>query len=254
MSKNEAFSQEGAMAVCRLHQWPEDRPEEVIVPEPYLPFVPRDWNGVLVLAESQHLAGKNRYRERLDAYSSDQRILRLLLQDEKGHVGVGPWDEEDAIIKLALKAMLPAIRTEQVAVGNAVPWSREDSKGRNANPSKLMQQASVEFWRDLWGVWSEKPRVIFPLGRIARNVTEKADLPNRIPLRLPSPNNINRICGMFNKDDLLRRYPEVRQAGKDLGVELKLSNVFFACHALSLGKNKFQELDPDLYEALCKLS
>jgi len=221
---------DGAMAVCR--KWFASPPGDVIIPEPYVPFVPEKWNGILVLAESQHLAGDNKYVEWLRKRSSDQRMQRMGSQDGDC-VGVGPWD--NGVVKLALKALLPDIELAQVAVGNAVPWSRCDGN-KNANPSKEMQLAAVGFWRDLLEVWRPEFRMVLPLGKIAREVAAKVEMANRIPLRLPSPNNINRICGMFDKDDLLGRYPEVRRAGQELGIELELSNVFFACHAVSLGR------------------
>ena len=108
---------EDVLAVCR--KWRETAPVEAMVREPYLPHVPENWNGVLVLAEAQQLAGAHTYREWLNGLPSEQRMIRLSLKSPDG-VGVGPWD--NGIVKLALKAMLPEIDVEQTAVSNAVPW------------------------------------------------------------------------------------------------------------------------------------
>jgi hypothetical protein len=49
-----------------------------IIAEPYIPFVPEDWNGVLVLAESQNLSKKNAsYVAWLNGLSARDRIRRL---------------------------------------------------------------------------------------------------------------------------------------------------------------------------------
>ena len=225
------------LAICG--KWGASAPTEAMVPEPYLPHVPENWNGILVLAESQQLAGAHEYREWLEGLPSDQRMVRLSLGNPSG-VGVGPWD--DGTVKLALKAMLPEIEVERTAVGNAVPWSRCTSKGTNANPSEVMKQSAITFWRDLLPVWRPVFRTVVLLGKVARTIASRAGIRNSIALRLPSPNNINRICGMFDIDDLMTRYPEVREAGKEVATELNLRNVFFACHAVSLGRRREREL------------
>ena len=91
-----------------------------MVPEPYLPYLPDQWNGVLVLAEAQQLAGAREYLRWLRGLPPEQRMIRLSTPNPSG-VGVGPWD--NGIVKLAVKAMMPDIQPEEVAVGNAVPWS-----------------------------------------------------------------------------------------------------------------------------------
>ena len=40
--------------ICASHITPSEI--SVVIPEPYVPFVPDDWNGILVLAESQNLS------------------------------------------------------------------------------------------------------------------------------------------------------------------------------------------------------
>lgn len=226
------------IAVCR--KYADMAPEGAMVREPYLPHVPQSWNGVLVLAESQQLAGAKSYRAWLEKLSREQRFVRLELW-ESSDVGVGPWDSGP--VKLALKAIMPGICTDEVAVGNAVPWSCCTEAGTNANPTAPMRQKAAEFWRDLLSVWRPQFRAVALLGKVARQVLARAGLTGAVKLRLPSPNNLRRICGMFDKDDLLERYPEVKAAGEALGDKLdKLSDVFFACHAVSLGRRQLREL------------
>jgi hypothetical protein len=219
------------LAVCRA--WRDRSPAQAIVPEPYVPYVPRGWNGILVLAEAQQLARADTYRQWLEGIAPDQRMVRLG-QRQAGEVGVGPWD--DGIIKLAVKAVLPDVDLGAVGVGNAVPWSRRSPQGTNLNPSDEMVQAAIGFWKDLLAAWQPTIRLTFLLGKVADTVGKAAGLPNRVCLRLPSPNNINRICGMFGQADLLARYPEVQRAADSLGSKPTLSDVFFACHAVSLGR------------------
>jgi hypothetical protein len=101
-----------------------------------------------------------------------------------------------------------------------------------------MQQRAAEFWRDLVGVWQPDFKPLILLGKIAANVMDAAGIKDAIRLRLPSPKNIQRVCGMFDPKDLLERYPEVNTAGKGLGLAFNPSNVFFACHAVSLGQRQ----------------
>ncbi|NTJ39282.1 hypothetical protein HQK29_16785 [Vibrio vulnificus] len=51
---------------------------QLLIGEPYIPYIPNNWNGVLVLAESQNLsAGNNDYVQSLYNMSQDERIQRL---------------------------------------------------------------------------------------------------------------------------------------------------------------------------------
>ncbi len=68
------WNEHDALAVCRRFR--DAAPSETIFPEPYLPYVPSDWNGILVLAEAQHLAGASTYRQWLT--NSGEINTRLL--------------------------------------------------------------------------------------------------------------------------------------------------------------------------------
>jgi len=215
-------------------------PVDVLVSEPYLPYVPEGWNGTLVLAEAQNLGGSPEYLKRLRAAPPRTRMLRLGDAEiaRSGHVGVGPWDIGP--IKLALKAVWPDIALESVAVSNAVPWSRASSSGANANPDDLMIDHAVEFWRQLVDCWQPDLRHVVTVGKVAREVAKRlfVDGASLLPLRSPSPNYLRRIAGMFCSSDLLRRYPEVAAAVEQVGSPDgdADSAVFFACHAVSIAR------------------
>lgn len=211
-----------------------------LVPEPYLPYIPDDWSGVLVLAESQNLAGSPDYLQRLRALPSEDRMRRLdpairsKLSPKADNLGVRPWD--DAHLKLAILAMgFGELRLDQVAVGNAVPWSLGDGS-KNLNPNEGTVAASVKFWRELLPCLPEL-RAVITVGRVARLVFDDVQVERKVPLRSSSPMNIAKIQGMFEHADLLRRYPEVRAAIELMGrfdLMESPSHVFFACHAVSL--------------------
>ena len=230
MSKRELL-----LEVCRT--FADTAPDEVVFPEPYLPYVPTPWNGILVLAESQNLSDPSGgHVRRLDQMTPEERMTRLPGPD---CIGVGPWD--NGIVKLALKAMMPDVDIDEIAVGNAIPWSRRDRARKNANPTKGMRSKASDFWRELLKVWQPGPRHLVVLGNMAAETIRGAGISeSRLKLRLPSPNAIRRICGMFDRDDLLGRFPEVGRAAKVLGMEKpSLEYVFYACHAVSLGKHWF---------------
>lgn len=63
--------------VCRRNIL--DNEQLAVVPEPYIPYVPESWNGLLVLAEAQNLseATNSRYRAVLLGMGADERMQRL---------------------------------------------------------------------------------------------------------------------------------------------------------------------------------
>lgn len=240
---------EPLMAVCR--KFTDEAPEGVVIPEPYIPFIPENWNSILVLAEAQNLSDKG-YSDGLRRQGTDECILRLLNAKNKNGIGVKPWDDWHA--KLALKAMIPKINLTEVAVSNAVPWSCLNEKGENANPTGEMQEQAGKFWKDLFAAWEPDLKKIIVLGNVAEGVMIRAAQKREdwLKLRLPSLNNLNRVQGMFDREDLLRRFSEVKKAAEALGkpdLVKSHSHVFFACHAVSLGSQKLQAADTALKTA-----
>ena len=232
------WNSSAVMAVCR--KFTGAAPAKVTVPEPYLPYVPDPWNGILVLAEAQQLASANEYREWLLGLSSDERIRRLYLRSPD-NIGVGPWD--DGSIKLGLLAMLPELRLTEVAVSNAVPWSW--AKGRsNQNPTEEMQKIAAAFWRELLTAWRPEIRCVVAVGKPAQSVMTASEVKTQIvPLASSSRNFMGRVRWLFDPDDLLRHYPDVQRATEAVGIRLEgdkefHNKVFFACHAVSVGRQK----------------
>jgi hypothetical protein len=223
--------------ICRRHVL---RPAlGAVVPEPCIPYLPSRWNKTLVLAEAQNLGKRSAaYVARLKAMSPTDRIRRLGMN---GRVGVEPWD--DGSLKLAVQAAL-RIDAAETAVSNAVLWSQVDRRGRNQNPSDTLVDRSFEVWAELLPVL--KPERIVTAGKVADRVitaalNDSGLHPERIVLRLPSPQAMSRISGMFREADLLQRYPEVDAVVRehpDWVIKQRRNKVFFAYHAVSLFSRK----------------
>ena len=93
---------EEVRAACR--QAPAIAGVSVVIDEPYAPYIPPRWNGRLVVAEAQNLAGDTEYVRRLKAATPEDRISRLH-RSASEHLGIGPWD--DGTLKLAVTAAWP---------------------------------------------------------------------------------------------------------------------------------------------------
>lgn len=219
-------------AICRRHPF-MSKEVRVTVPEPYIPFIPKKWNGILVLAEAQnHGTRASPYLKWLLNASTDKRINRLYA--DKNNIGVWPWD--DGSLKLAVTAALDA-KSAETAVSNAVMWSQVGESGANKNPEEALQKFSASVWKEL--LKALKPQKIIAAGTIAKTVLSAA---GSVPLhwRLPAPMGMNRVSGMFSEKDLLRRYPEVAKALRDnpewLDSGFRQNKIFYACHAVSISK------------------
>ena len=208
---------------------------EETVPEPYIPFIPNNWNRCLVLAEAQNHSKKNDvYLSWLKALASEARMLRLY-----GHhdgIGCQPWD--DGSLKFAL-ACISDDEPEHWAVCNAVLWSRRSFSESNENPSDYMQENSVKIWTQYLEVL--KPKWIVATGKVARKViTQTGYKGKRLDLLLPSPLNLQRLSTLFDTDDLLTRYQEVVSKLEKYESLIKgkgLNNkIFYACHAVSMAR------------------
>ncbi|HWR83335.1 MAG TPA: hypothetical protein VN285_08530 [Candidatus Deferrimicrobium sp.] len=222
--------------ICVRHIVPKEL--EVVIHEPYVPYVPDPWSQILVLAEAQNLSSASSadYVKTLRSMTSTERILRL---GRGGCVGVYPWD--DGSLKLAIESAL-GVKTEAVAVSNAVFWSQEDEAGNNVNPSSVLQERSTALWSELLPILA--PNHIVTCGQIAHNVIDQVPSTawrgKRTKLRLPSRTAMSRVSSMFDEADLLRRYPEVSavvQVHPDwVEGAYRHNKIFFACHAVSVAK------------------
>jgi hypothetical protein len=151
--------------ICRRHILPRPIlpcPHDVVVPQPYVPFVPKNWNGVLVLAEAQNLSKGSPDVEWLKSATPDERIFRLR-RDRR--IAIQPW--EDGSLKLAVEAAL-GIRAARTAISNAVLWSLVDEKGNNKNPTSELINRSKSLWSEL--LQTLKAEHIVTAGAVARRV------------------------------------------------------------------------------------
>jgi hypothetical protein len=206
---------------------------DIIIPEPYIPYIPDNWNKVLILAECQNLSESNKhYVDRLNRCSRKQRFERLYLNEES--LGVSPWD--DGSLKIAIEAALK-LHSLETAVSNAVLWSRTEAN-KNLNPENVLIQNSAKLWKKFLDVI--QPELIVVAGKIAQKVISISGWQEQvIKLRLPSPNALSRISGMFETADLLERYPEVKEVIQKNPTWInknKKNKIFYGCHAVSMIK------------------
>lgn len=225
--------------ICRRHILPiayDIRPYYVVVPEPYVPFIPNNWNGVLVLAEAQNLSKGSPDVEWLTSATSDEKIFRL---GRDGRIAIQPW--EDGSLKLAVEAAL-GIRADWTAVSNAVPWSLVDEKGNNKNPTPEVINPSKILWSEL--LHALKPEHIVTAGAIARRVItgaiEKCDYkPICTAWPLPSPRLFSPISQTIDEAELMRRFPEVAKVlgqNPDWVKTRRPNKILFACLAVAAVK------------------
>ncbi len=216
--------------ICKEYILPAG--ENVVISEPYIPYIPDKWNRLLILAESQNLSFSNiNYVETLSNMTIEGRIQRLGVSSD--YVGVYPWD--DGSIKLAVEASLK-VQAIEVGVSNAVLWSQRGSNKENINPDLNLQVRSSEIWSKLLPILD--PNVVVCCGKIALQVIKKSNWKGKvIHFRLPSKSAMSRVSGMFNETDLLNRYPEVSTVVDKhphwLDGGYKLNKIFYACHAVS---------------------
>ena len=220
--------------------------DKIVIHEAYIPYIPPQWNGYLVLAEAQNLANTNGdYVEWLTDLSPRRRMNRFRERMNRFSDGlaVGPWD--DGSLPCAIEAAFH-LNSCETAVSNAVPWSLTTPDGkRNRRPlSEEIKDKAVRFWEDLLPLIKPTLTHIITAGKVAEEVLGKAiekvleRTPNmsfhQLSVRLPSPQAMNRISGMFDVEDLLRRYPKVHQVAQRNPEWLEKNKVFFACHVVSL--------------------
>jgi hypothetical protein len=219
------------LGICKGHILPEDA--NVVIREPYIPFIPNPWNRVLVLAESQNLSkGSDSYLRSLNALSAVDRMRRL--GNIGNDVGVYPWD--DGSLKIAIQAAFE-LNPEETAVSNAVLWSQRGSNDQNVNPDINLQDLSAE----MWGQFLEllNPKLVICSGNISDRVINNVGWDGtRFKIRLPSRMAMSRMSGMFDEKDLLKRYPEVKKVvcahPEWMGSNYARNKIFFACHVVSL--------------------
>lgn len=174
--------------VCNKHYWHDCSFNDVVIPEPYIPHFPIDgehWNGVLIMVEAQNLSDTNLdYRQRMIQHHNAGNLEMLynrmnlsalnfpdsydgVVDGVHSDVAISPW--KNGVIPFAVssvakllpkssvavkKGVNPLMAARQVAVSNAVPWSRIALNNRNngfvnANPNAEAISKSKQFWADM---------------------------------------------------------------------------------------------------------
>jgi hypothetical protein len=171
--------------------------ENLIFAEPYIPYIPDQWNGLLVLSESQNLASHQNYIDFLSKLNSSEKIQRLYNSKNNLSLGVGPWD--DGSLALAVEAALD-LSYHKTAVSNAVLWSKGGPI--NQNPSRHMIYRSIDYYKTIFETL--KPIQILSIGKQAEYIANKSInlikniKCNIIYLQHPSPRNQWRLYQKLN--------------------------------------------------------
>ncbi|MCI0696952.1 hypothetical protein L0337_33720 [candidate division KSB1 bacterium] len=223
--------------ICKRHIIVSDT--GVVISEPYIPYFPDAWNGILVLAEAQNLSRSNSaYVNELKNLSSDERIKRLYRSNGVGDLGIAPWD--DASLKLAVESVFDA-KAENTAASNAVLWSQVTTTKNNTNPSNELIERSIKLWIELIPII--KLDHVITAGSIAQQVITRTKQAisgswKHTSFRLPARTAMSRISGLFRDTDLLKRYPEVASVLEKhpewIPKKYRQNKIFFACHAVSV--------------------
>ncbi|MEI6900016.1 MAG: hypothetical protein WCL00_09060, partial [Bacteroidota bacterium] len=211
---------------------------------PYAPYIPNNWNGILVLGTSQNISVSNKgnaeYRQSLLDALDDDLILRLgnqyvSQQKPDKFIGVAPWDE--GFLKLAMLACFPEFKAGQFGVSNAYPWElSKDDRNKNI----FLEFKSIAFWKDILPVL--QPKHIICAGDAATMVirltyywrTEGCRWHNILGYKY-----FTYIQRLFDADDILDRYPEVKNAIKSNPSLIhrtkrdKAYYILYAAHAVS---------------------
>lgn len=228
------------MVRCAQHTLPFDM--DAVINESYIPFIPDNWNGVLVCAEAQNLSKKNdAWIDVLMQGSIDDRMRRLYDPELGVATGVGPWDA--GYLKLAISILgYDPLRT---GVCNAVPWSLRSARGTNRNPDALIQRRSIDFWNNLGETLQSHTKFLLLCGNIANTVLGASTWTRSIEktvVRLPSPMLLNPASSLFEVEDLIQRYSGIKEhmvrIWGDSPKALTKQRAVYAAHVMSSAKQK----------------
>lgn len=212
---------------------------------PYSPYIPSNWNRILVLAESQQLRALNEgnegYRNSLQNANYEDLIFRLgnikiTGQKPEKQIGISPWDE--GYIKLAMLACFPESKIEQFGVSNAVPWHLDKD---NKTQAALLNRKSIAFWKDILPVL--KPEIIICTGVIADSIiTDTGYCSNNIchQIHIRSASQLHFVAKKtYPWKDWLDKNPAMKELfenNNDLiksSIDPKRYFVWYAAHAVS---------------------
>lgn len=172
------------MELCR--KYADKAPKHVVFKEPYLPYVPENWNGLLVLGVARNLSEST--------YPDDVRILKEMTPEKRYENLYLDGDTPKLVfwyngsIRLALKSLSRVVDCDATASSNAVPWSHVKD-GKDQKPDLQMQALAVDFWKELFSTW-ELPKHIIALGNISSEIMTAAGAAH-LKLMLPVRRNLN---------------------------------------------------------------
>ena len=190
--------------ICEQYQLPLNN--NVVIREAYIPYIPPNWNGYLVLGEAQNLSSSyENYVDELKEMTQREKVTRL---QDPNDLRIMPWD--NGSLKIALKATLD-IDPASTAVSNAVLWSQTYDKTSNKNPSKSLEKCSANLWNQMLN--ELKPSRIIASGAVARRVMENTSW-NKNFIKIIHPDRIRYIKADQNEKELLLAYPIVEQTIK----------------------------------------
>lgn len=166
------------LEICKRHI--PAKTESTVISEGYIPYIPDNWNKILVLAESQNLSSRNyKYVEWLQSLTPLERRNRL--NKYTNGIGIQPWD--DGSLKLAIESALNE-KAENTAISNAILWSQQSDTGANINPSNALIKLSALIWKEFLAIL--QPKLVITAGKKADDVIKISSWTGpHIKLRLP---------------------------------------------------------------------
>jgi hypothetical protein len=223
--------------------------EQLQIKEPYVPYIPNNWNGILVLGIAQNLS-YDKYREKLQisdsSYDRRKSILRLYHEDEFGKgLGVAPWDE--GYLQIAVESSFNSVCAKHTAVSNAVLWSQiKPGKKKGSfidfppgfKSPQLLE--SIELWTRMFKVLSDDIRILITVGKKSDYVGWMAKKGANLDCKQlgwwhPSGRNFSKLSRM--KKSLTSKYgervtliiehhPEIKE------MKFQEMRILYACHAI----------------------
>lgn len=185
-------SEDAWTGIAFAHRFEVEGVRAPVTSIPHLPYIPPDWNGVLVLGEAQNLSNaaggqvaiySNAVRKMVE--EGDERGLALRLTASAGwpddfgdrpRVHVKPW--HTGPVRLALACQEPAIDWQRCAVSNAVPWAWITAKGTDHNAMlkvPAVREGALRFLRVLFE--GHPPALVVACGGKAHAVARRLGWP-----------------------------------------------------------------------------
>jgi hypothetical protein len=219
---------------------------------PYIPYVPRGWNGVLVLGLAQNHAGiddetKETYGDCLrkcEEKNPEASILRLY-EGESPQLGpvksIKPW--EDGFLPLALECAVPGCHEDEIARSNAVLWSFTQLGGRRDFPPKWggpQLERSVVVWTEMLKRLGADLKLLITYGVVAHSVMGAALNEARVTCPHVRWTHPSHSYPRLTRDktkyaELLQYEPEAMRVimqGRFSSWKTSKSRLLYACHAV----------------------